>query len=79
MKTISVNTIINDYKSVNAIRKNQETIMQKYGIELKKDFVTKVLKPCQAKINEQISAKFDGAINKVKDGNLALLDAFKRA
>lgn len=79
MKTINTNAIINEFKSVTAIRKNQDTIMEKYGIEYKKDFVNKVLKPCQAKINEAIAVKFDGAIDKVKDGTQSLLDALNRA
>lgn len=79
MKQININAVVNTYKSVSAIKRNQERIMGEYIIEAKKDFVEFVLKPAKEIINGVISANYEGAIEKVNNGELALLDAIKRA
>jgi hypothetical protein len=79
MKKINVNTIISTYKSVSAIKRNQESIMQQYCIDRKSDFVKSILQPCKEKINALISTNYDGAIAAVKDAEKTLLDTLRRA
>ena len=79
MKQINIQAVVNTYKSVSAIKRNQETIMLDYAIEANKDFVEYILKPAKGIINGIISANYEGAIDKVNNGELALLDAIKRA
>lgn len=79
MKQINIKAVVNTYKSVSAIKRNQERIMGDYIIEAKKDFVEFVLKPAKEMINNAISANYNGAIEAVTDGERALLDAIKRA
>ena len=71
--------IINEYRTISSIKKMQPTIMEKYGIEKKSDFVKLVLRPCKEKIHTAIEANYNGAILNVLDGQKALLDALKRA
>lgn len=82
MKKISKKTVIeivNKYNSINAIKRMQETIMNDYAIEKKKDFVVGILKPAKEIINAAISKNYDGAIAAVTDGQKAAMDAIKRA
>ena len=69
--------VINMYENVSNIKRMRPTIADIYG--LNNSAWREVLNECRTIINGHICANYDGAISNVKNGRLALIDAFKRA
>lgn len=69
--------VISLYKTKAQIKRMKETIKGIYGLDNKQ--FAEVEKTAKTVIDAAISANYDGAISNVKNGRLALLDAFKRA
>lgn len=69
--------VINLYKTKSQIKRMQENIKGLYSLDNAR--FSAVLKEAKTIIDGAISANYDRAIANVKNGRMALLDAFKRA
>lgn len=69
--------VVSLYKTKSQIKRMQENIKRLYNLDNSQ--FSAVLKEAKTIIDGAISANYDGAIANVKNGRLALLDAFKRA
>ena len=69
--------VISLYKTKAQIKRMKETIKGVYNLDNKQ--FADVEKTAKTMLDNYISSRYDGAISNVKNGRLALLDAFKRA